>query len=242
MSRTLLAIISSEADNERLARHWKYFVATGWSLMFCGTVDNKAVCPDPNTPMLNNGKLGRRMTPAGLSMWPLVYQEVNIWEFFLNHTEFDSVAIAEADGLFIRKPPTEHPGGPYLVNLVPNFSRPGLFKTSTYFQTVRWSDRPMTEKLFNYGSKMLAEGDAEHWISDRFPAWVCYRYHLSFMPIPNWTRFAFPSWSDLGEDACAFRDIRVAVRMGCWYLHSIKSEAHLHFAEEALAECEPSKK
>jgi len=236
MSRTLLAIISSVGDNEKLARHWEYFVATGWSILFCGTEDGKAVCPDSSVPTLNTGKLGRRMTSAGVSMWPLVYQEVDIWKFFLEHTEFDSVCVAEADTLFIRNPPVAHPGGPYLACIVPNFSRPGLFKTGCYMQTPRWSDRPTTEKLFNFGSKMLVEGDSEFWISDRFPAWICYRHHIPFMPFPAWTRFAFPDWSGMSEEQVALCDIRVAVKCGCITLHGIKTLEHLKTAEEALSE------
>lgn len=232
----LLAIISSEKDNERLDRHWQYFVDTGFSILGCGTEDERCIWP-AQIPTLNTGKLGQRKTAAGMVMWPLVYQELQIWQYLMDHPEYDSVCVAEADTLFIRKPPAEHPRGPYLACLVPNFSKPGLFKTSCYMQTPRWSDRPTTEKLLNYGGKMLAEGDSEFWVSDRFPAWICYRYHIPFMAFPSWTRFAFSNWSDMDEETCMLRDIRVAVKCGCIALHGIKTEAHLKAAEEALKEC-----
>jgi hypothetical protein len=238
MSRTLLAIISSRQDNELVRRHWPYFKLTGWDILGVGTEDKLCEWPE-QILTLNTGKLGLRKTPAGTSIWGLVYQELDVWTWFMAHEHlYDSVCVVEADTLFIRKPPQNHPGGPYLACLVPNFSRPGLFKTSCYMQTPRWSDRPTTEKLLNYGSKMLTEGDAEFWVSDRFPAWICYRYHIPFMGFPSWTRFAFSDWSDMDEESCMLRDIRVAVKCGCIALHGIKTEAHLKAAQEALKECQ----
>lgn len=218
---TLLAIISHPKDNELVHRHWPYFKMTGWDILGCGTADRKCEWPEPAIRRLDTGVKGVRMTPAGSSIFGLVQQELDIWEWFLNHKEYSSVCVVEADNLFTRKPPRHPGGGLYLVTVIPNYSRPGIFKTPVYFSTPRWADRPCAEKLFKHGKEMLFRGDHEHWISDRFPARICHEHKIPFLNQPAWSPSAF-HWGASIYDEAWERDARAAVSIGCYCLHSVK--------------------
>lgn len=230
--KTLLAILAAEGDNERLARHWPYFKRTKFSLLGCGTVDNKVVWPEP-VPQLNTGELGTRMTPAGSAIFGLCKQELDIWHHFLLRTEYDSVCVVEADNLFVRKPPI-HPGtGIYLVTLLPNYSPNGLFSTSTYFSTPRHADRKCAERLYRHGSEMYANGDNEHFISDRFPAHIAHKHHIPFMAQPAWSPSAF-HWSSPDWKEAWVIEARTAIKIGCYCLHSVKHDWQLAAIKDLL--------
>lgn len=230
--KTLLAIIAAESDNERLVRHWLYFKRTKFSLLGCGTVDNKVVWPEP-VPQLNTGELGTRMTPAGSAIWALCKQEIDIWEHFLARPEYDSVCIVEADNLFCRKPPT-HPGsGIYLVTLLPNYSPNGLFSTPCYFSTPRWSDRKCTERLYLHGKDMYERGDHQHFISDRFPAHIAHKHRIPFMAQPAWSPSAF-HWSSPDWKEAWVIEARTAIKIGCYCIHSCKHDWQLEAIKDLL--------
>lgn len=220
MHRTLLAIISHPKDNELLKRHWPYFKKTGFTILGAGTEDGLCEWPEP-VARLDTGKQGTKMTPAGSSIYGLVQQELDIWKWFLDHEEFTSVCVVEADNLFVRRPP-QHPGaGFYVVTLLPNYSKPHLFKTPVYFSTPRWADRACATRLLNCGRQMLKEGDAEHWMSDRFPAWICQRNKIQWLPLPAWSPSAHRNGAASYEEAW-IRDSRAAIKLGAVCLHSVK--------------------
>lgn len=224
----LLAIISHPKDTELVARHWPYFKMTGWPILGCGTEDGKCQWPE-KVPRLDTGKMGVKMTPAGSSIFGLVQQEIDIWQYFLKQTNHDSVCVVEADNLFTRKPP-EHPGsGVFLVTLLPNYERKGLFKTVVYFSTPRWADRIAANQLQHYGSEMLRRGDNEHWISDRFPAWVCQRHRIPWLAQPAWSPSIF-----VQNDGEWVRDARAAIGCGCYCLHSVKHQWQLNAVKDLI--------
>lgn len=215
----LLAIIATEQDYPILCRHWQYFRMTGWPILGCGTEDGRTQWPEPVMRM-DTGKVGVIQTPAGSSIFGLVEQEIDIWRFLLQHEEFSSVCVVEADNLFTRKP-QEHPGGIYLVTLLPNCAG-DVFRTPEYFSTPRWSDREIAWLLYIHGTAMFRQGDVEHYISDRFPAWVCYQHGIPFANTPNWS----PS-VQVANDTEWIRDARSAIRNGAWCLHSVKHQWQL---------------
>ena len=223
----LLAIISHPRDNLLISRHWKYFKQTGWPILGAGTNDRTCEWPEP-VIRLDTGKIGKKETPAGSSIYGLVEQELDIWKYFLDHPQFDSVCVVEADNLFVRKPP-EHPGGIYLVTLLPNCERPGLFKTPVYFSTPRWADRVIVEALYSKGVEMFRRGDVEHFISDRFPALICYRHQIPWKATPNWS----PSVRAVSESEW-ISEARSAIRAGAWCLHSVKTQAQLSALKDLL--------
>lgn len=223
---TLLAIISHPKDNALVARHWPFFKMTKWDIVGFGTDDGKCEWPE-HIPRVDNGKMGTRQTPCGSSIWGLVEQELEIWKYFLD-SDYDSVCVVEADNLFTRQPPN-HPGGTYLVTLLPNMSPPGLFKTSTYFSTPRWADRGIARRLYDHGLEMYQLGDHEHWISDRFPALVCYRHQIPFMAQPAWSPSVF-----VANDGEWIRDARAAIGMGGYCLHSVKHEWQLEAVRDLI--------
>lgn len=233
MSKTLLAILAVPAERDLVARHWKYFNGTGYALLGCGPESGEMTWPEP-IARLDTGIMGKKQTPVGSSLYGLVYQEIDIWRYFLEHKEFDSVCICEADGVFVRPMPKEHPGGPYLVSLMPNWSPANHFKTSTYFQTPRWSDRPTTEQLYRHGLIMARDGDTEYDISDRFPAWICYKQHIKFQGFPAWSPFANTHWSSESFDAQWISDARCAIKCGAFYIHACKTEAQLKSIEDLI--------
>lgn len=221
----LLAILAAEGDNERLQRHWKYFKKTGFDILGCGTEDQKVIWPE-KVPQLNIGKLGKRMTPAGSSIFGLIEHEIEIWRYFLDRTKHDSVVVVEADNIFVRKPP-EHPGdGLYLVTLLPNYSQPGVFQTPIYFSTPRWADRIVAKKLLLEGHSMWRHGDTQHDMSDRFPAWICQKHKIPYLAQPAWSPSAF-HWGAKDYNEAWVRDARAAIKIGCYALHSIKHEWQL---------------
>lgn len=229
--KTLLAILACAGDNDRLKRHWPYFKLTGFAILGCGTVDGQVEWPDPIS-QLNTGKLGRKMTPAGSSIFGLVEQELDIWKYFLDHPQYDSVCVVEADNLFVRRPPA-HPGhGLYLVTLLPNYSKPGIFKTPYYFSTPRWADRKCAEQLYRHGRLMFQAGDHEHYISDRFPAWICQKHHLPWLAQPAWSPSPF-AWGG-NFDEVWVRDARAAIQTGAYCLHSVKTPAQLDALKDLL--------
>ncbi len=182
---------------------------------------------------MDTGKLGRKQTPAGSSIYGLVEQELDIWKWFLSHNEYDSVCVVEADGLFTRKLPN-HPGGPYLFTAMPNFSSLGLFKSSVYAQTPRWSDRPTTEKLFRYTNEAIRRGDVEHWMSDRLPAYICYKHQIPFQSFPGWSPFAMTHWASSSYDDQWVRNARLAIMMGAAYIHACKTENQLNAVRDLI--------
>lgn len=232
---TLLAIISTEHDNELIARHWPFFKRSGAAILGCGTGDRKCVWPE-KIPELNTGTLGIRQTPAGKSIWGLCQQEIDIWRYFLEKTNHDSVCVVESDNLIVRKLP-EHPGdGLYLVTLLANYTPVGLFKTPVYFQTPRWADRKCAEKLYKYGVEMLRNGEHEWWISDRFPAWITHKHKIPYIAQPAWSPFAFV-WDAKDYDKAWVRDMRASVKIGNYCLHSVKTEWQLAEVKNVIKEC-----
>lgn len=224
----MLAIISHPRDNSLVLRHWPYFKMLGWDIIGCGTEDRKCEWPEP-VMRLDVGKEGARMTPAGSAIFGLIQQEMEIWGWFLSHREYDSVCIVEADNLFVRKPP-EHPGqGLYLVTALPNYAMPGLFSTPMYFSTPRWSDRRATEQLFAHGSEMIKRRDTEHDISDRFPALIAQRHRIPWLAQPAWSPSPFTVTTEQWV-----RDARAAITMGCYCLHSVKTETQLNALKDLL--------
>jgi len=225
MSRTLLAIISSGRDNDLVKRHWPYFKLTEWDILGVGTEDKKCEWPEP-VERIDTGKIGTKMTPAGSAIFGLIQTELEIWQYFLDHKEYGSVSVVEADNLFVRKPP-EHPGdGVYLVTVLPNYSRPGLFATPVYFSTPRHADRQCAEQLLAHGNAMFSRGDVQHFISDRFTAHICQQHRVPWIGQPGWSQSAF-YWGAKDWQTAWVRDARAAIKIGCYVLHSCKHQWQL---------------
>jgi len=230
--KTLLAIISHPRDNALVARHWPYFKMPGWDILGCGSQDGQCEWPE-KVARLDTGKEGVRSTPAGSSIWGLVLQEADIYRWFLAHSEYGSVCIVESDGVFTRRLP-DHPGGPYLFSMMPNFSRNGLFKSSVYAQTPRWSDRPTTKKLLRYTVEAIRTGDVENWMSDRLPSYLCYKHGIKFQGFPAWSPFAMQHWAPESFDKQWIGDARLAIMMGAAYIHACKTEAQLDAIKDLI--------
>lgn len=222
-SKTLMAIISAPQDNEMVRRHWPYFKLTDWDILGAGTEDGKCEWPEP-VMRLDTGKMGKRITNGISAIWGLVEQEMDILEAFLT-TTYDSCAIVEADNLWVKKPP-DHPGGMlYLINIMTNL-HPGIFKTPVYFSTPRICDRETAGHLIHWGRKMIARGDHEMWISDRFMAHIAFTGMLRFQHFPSWTSFPF-QWSGMPVRDAFIMDARAAIHLGNYCLHGIKTVADL---------------
>lgn len=229
-SRTLMAIISAPQDNDMVARHWPYFLLAGFDIVGCGTVDGLCQWPDP-IMRFDTGQLGKRITNGISAIWGLVPQEIDILEMFLT-TNYQACMIVESDNVFVRKPP-EHPLYMlYLCNIIANL-HPGIFHTSTYFSTPRYCDRTTAEHLVHFGRKMIAKGDHEHWISDRFMAHVAHTAQLRFQMYPAWTAFPF-SWSATPVKEAFIKDARTAIHLGAACLHGIKTQEQLYQITEGF--------
>lgn len=232
MSKTLLAILSCEKDNELLRRNWPYLMlAKPAAILGAGTIDGKCVWPE-EVIRLDTGKLGTKDTRAGSAIYGLVESELDIWRYFLEHPEYDSVCVVEADNIFVRQPP-EHPcTGVYLVTLLPNFCPPGMFSTPHYMSTPRWADRKTVEQLHYHGREMFNAGDHQNWISDRFPAHICQRHQIPWIAQPGWSPHAF-HWQGTAEQVW-IRDARTAIQIGCYALHSVKHQWQLDAIKDLL--------
>lgn len=229
-SNTLLAIISCPKDNELVARHWPYFKLTGFDIAGIGTVCGGCRWPE-DVMQLNSGQLGKKVTNGISAIWGLVPLELDILEAFLQ-TNYKFCMIVEADNLFVRKPP-EHPGHMlYLCNIIANLHA-GIFRTSCYFSTPRYCDRETAAHLVHWGRQMIARGDHEAWISDRFMAHVAYTAKLRFQHYPSWTSFPF-SWSGMDIKEAFVKDARTAISLGAVCLHGIKNEATLKAVTEGF--------
>jgi hypothetical protein len=220
----LLAILSHPKDNSMVRRHWFSYKSMGWKILGCGTQSGGCEWPE-KVRRLDSGIEGTRQTQAGSALFGLVLQEADIYREFLNNTKHDSLMIIESDGVFTRKLP-EHPGG-YLFTQMPDFAQRGMFKSSVYAQTGRWSDRPTTEKLLRFTEQAIAENDVEAWMSDRLPAWLCYKHHIKFQPFPGWSPFAFPNWGEGDFNTQWKHDARAAIKLGAAYIHACKTEEQL---------------
>lgn len=228
---TLLAIVSHQKDTELVARHWLYFRSIGYTILGAGTQDGQCVWPEP-VMRLDTGKLGTRMTPAGKSMWPLVEQELDIIQYFLA-SNYDALMIVEPDNLFVRKP-IDHPGnGMYLAPILPNYAKPGIFKTPVYFSTPRVMDRRCAEAFYAHARGMFERGDVEHWISDRFPALVCHQGKIPWMNYPAWSPLPFV-WGTPNPQEAWIRDARCAIHLGAVCLHSVKHKWQLDAIKDLL--------
>lgn len=206
-------------------RHWFSYKAMGWPIMGCGTQDGGCEWPE-KVRRLDSGIVGTRQTPAGSALYGLVLQEADIYREFLNNTKHDSLCIIESDGVFTRRLP-EHPGNAYLFSQMPDFAPRGMFKSTVYAQTPRWSDRATTEKLLRFTEQAIGENGVEHWMSDRLPAYLCYKHQIKFQPLPAWSPFAFTHWSPGTFDEQWKQDARAAIRLGAAYIHACKTEAQL---------------
>lgn len=233
--KTLLAILATPGDAELIDRHWPYFRQTGWDILGVGTEDGKCEWPS-KVHRLDIGVMGKKQMPCGSVIFDLVRQEIEIWKWFLDHPEYDSVCVMEPDNLILRKPP-EHPGnGLYLITQLPNYARPGLFSTVWYASTPRWSDRRCTEQLYRHGREMFLAGNHEMFVSDRFPAHVCERHHIPWIAQPAWSPSA-NVWDAKDWQTAWARDAKAAIRMGCYCLHSVKHQWQLDIALEELKRC-----
>jgi len=235
MSNTLLAIISSPADNSLVARHWPFMRMTGWDILGAGTEDKKCEWPDP-VERLDTGKTGKKQTPAGSVIFGLVQQELDIWHYFLERHEYTDVCVVEADNLFVRKPPQHPCNGLYLVTALPNYSK--IFQTPIYFSTPRWADRQTVQQLHAYGRKMFKNKDTEHDVSDRFPALICHRHKIPWLNQPAWSPSAFV-WQAKDWQSAWIRDARAAIKIGCYCLHSVKYEWQLAELRDLLPRLHP---
>ena len=223
MMSVLLAILATERDYPLLVRHWPYFKRTGFTILGCGTDDGQTRWPEP-VMRLDTGKMGTKMTPAGSSIFGLVEQELDIWRWFLDQPEFDSVCVVEADNLFVADPPKAHPGdGSYHVTVLPNRAPAGFFSTPIYFSTPRWADRACAGLLYVFGMRMFLMEDVEHYMSDRFPALICQEHGIPFTPNKAWS----PSTEAWSEDIW-LQEAKAAIRGGAYCLHSVKTESQLN--------------
>ena len=231
--KTVLAIISSPKDNSLIARHWPFFILTGWEILGCGTEDGRCEWPEP-VMRLDTGRYGTHQTPAGSAIFGLLQQELDIWKWFLDESEYDSVCVVEADNLFVRTPP-EHPGSElYVVTALPNYERAGLFNTPVYFSTPRWAGRHAARRLYEHGQEMLSRGDTQNWMSDRWPAHICHQHKIPWIAQPGWSQFSYVWGAETWQEAW-LRDARAAIKLGCYVLHSCK---HL-WQLQALADLIP---
>lgn len=233
MSRTLLAIISTPAENALVARHWRYFLLAGCDkILGCGTQEGGTEWPG-DVIRLDTGIVGRKRTQIGPAIHGLVIQEIDIWDYFYHHTNYDDVCIVEADGVFARKLPP-HPGNAYLASIMPDFCPKGMFRTTVYFQTPRWADRPTVSKLLAYGREMLSYGETEHWMSDRFPAWICYKHRIKFQSMPAFSPFSFPNWWEGSVEEQFNQDARAAIKLGAYYVHAVKTQERLDAIKDLI--------
>lgn len=229
----LLAIISHPKDNQLVQRHWSSFKMLGWDILGAGTIGGECVWPE-KVHRIDTGIIGKKRVACGTAIWGLLQIELDIWKWFLDHEEYDSVCVIEADNYFCRRPPDHPGGGLYLITLLPNFDRAGLFKTSWYASTPRWADRKCAEKLHDHGKRMYEQGHVEHFISDRFPALICERAHIPWLSQPAWSPSPF-AWGG-SYDEVWLRDSRAAIAMGAYCLHSVKTEWQLKAVEVAMLE------
>lgn len=230
-SKTLMAIISSPADNELVRRHWPFFKLTGLDILGCGTVDGLCEWPEP-VMRLDNGQLGKRITNGISAIWGLVEQEIQILEAFLT-TDYQFLSIVESDNVWVRKPP-DHPGGLlYLVNLMTNL-HPGVFATPVYASTPRICDRETAGHLIHWGRKMIANNDVEYWISDRFMMKVAFTGRIRFQHFPSWTSFPL-QWSGMPIQEAFIKDARAAIHLGNYCLHGIKTQEQLDRITEGFS-------
>lgn len=230
-SKTLMAILSSPQDNEMVARHWPYFKMTGWDIVGCGTVDGGCQWPEP-IMRFDTGQLGKRITNGISAIWGLVPQEIEILKMFLT-TNYQTLVINEADNVWVKRNPPSHPGGMlYLINLMTNLHR-GIFNTPVYASTPRICDRETAEHLVHWGSKMIAQGDVEYWISDRFMMKVAFTGQLRFQHYPSWTSFPM-AWSGMPVTEAFIKDARAAIHLGNYSLHGIKTAEQLERITEGF--------
>lgn len=222
MSNTLLAIISCPKDNELVARHWKYFLLSGWDIAGCGTVDGKCEWPEP-VMRLDTGEVGLKNVGFGTAIHGLLRQELNIISAFLK-TNYEFLAVAESDNVFVRKPP-ELPHGLYLAPTVPNYS-PHLFSTPIYYTTPRIMDKEIARHVFHHGNYMMSQGDTQHWMSDRFFPHICHKHRIPFQHFPGFTAMPHYWWAKTHRDGFV-RDARAAITMGACVIHGIKDEETL---------------
>lgn len=231
--KTLLAILAHPRDNELLSRHWSYFVMTGWDIIGLGPNSGQPVAwPEP-VPVRWKGELGTRQTPAGPVIFGLIEQELDIIAWFLGTPCYDALMIAEADNLFVRKPPDHPRNGMYLAPILPNYAAKGLFKTPVYFSTPRFLDRKCAEQFLAHARGMVQRGDVEWWVSDRFPAAVCHQGKIPWMNFPAWSPLPF-TWDAPDAKAAWVRDARCAIAMGACCLHSVKAEWQLDAVKDLL--------
>lgn len=233
--KTLLAILSHPRDNELLAQNWPYLKLPGWDVLGVGSADGKCAWPGQVVARLDIGVDGRRDTPAGSSIFGLIDQEIAIWSWFIEHPEYDSVCVMESDSIFTRRPPDRHPWPDvYLCNLMPNFSKEGLFSTSVYAQLPRWSDRKTTEKLLASTLKLISQGRTEHWISDRLPMLACWTAGIRFQNFPAFSPFAMTHWGAGTPDEQFILDARCAIKCGAYVVHSVKTVQHLEALKDLV--------
>lgn len=230
-SKTLLAIISAPQDNALVERHWPYFRLTGWDIMGAGSEDGKCEWPEP-VMRLDTGKMGKRVTRGISAIWGLCDQELDILEAFLK-TKYEFCAIVESDNVWVRRPP-DHPGGLlYLINLMTNL-HPGIFATPVYASTPRICDRETAGHLIHWGRLMMARGDNELFISDRFMMKVAFTGRIRFQHFPSWTSFPL-MWSGMPVTEAFIKDARAAIHLGNFCLHGIKTAEQLERITEGFS-------
>lgn len=228
-SNTLLAIISCPKDNELVARHWSSYLLTGWDIAGCGSEDGKTEWPQP-VMRLDTGKSGLKHVGFGTAIYGLLQQELDIISAFMK-TSYEFLAVAESDNVFVRKPP-ELPHGFYLAPLVPSYS-PNLFSTPVYCTTPRIMDKLIASHILHHGRKMLAEGDTQHWMSDRWFPHIVHKHKIPFQHFPGFTAMPHYWWAKDHEEGF-IRDAKAAIKLGVCVVHGCKTEYQLESITEGL--------
>jgi len=212
MSRTLLIIQGYPAAQERIERHWEWYLRAGCTILGVDRLDGRVDWPSDG--LIGVRHIGMNSYVNGANLLELL---LGCFEAGLSLPHFDSFAVIENDSIFVQPLP-EVPKDSFLATL--GGYRNDGFHGERFFHTPWIADRKTAADIVLYGRRMIDCGLLERGFPDRFLGLMVSLYKLPWVPALAFSCNRINSQHFIEES-------RHAIRNGVCYLHGIKTPDEL---------------
>lgn len=214
--KTLLIIQGYGRAQERIRRHWPWYLRAGCDILGIDRIDGRVHWPS------------ERLIGVCQSGWDTYVQGANLvnllidcFRIGLTYYAYSDFCVIENDSIFLDKLP-EHPGS-CLNTCIGGYQTSG-FRAKHFFHTPWWADRPTAELIVRLGERLVAAELIERGFPDRWLGLLCDLY-------PEFIRWrndpAFWSVNDVSVPPTLIECAREAIARGTIYIHGIKTPEQL---------------
>lgn len=222
MSNPLLVIQGYKKAEERIHRHWPYFLKASCDIFGMDRINGKVNWPKER--LVGTGSWGHDayVGPGDLIGF-LVACLVGL------SAKYDSVCIIENDSIFVRPLPA-HPGIGMVATLGGHRSNGDGFRGEHFYHTPWYFHRDSIPMVIECAARMQRAQLLEHGFPDRFLGLMVDLYSL---PVTHAQAFSVNTIDRPHYVA----EARKAIQAGAFYVHGIKTAEQLRQVTEGL--CDP---